>query len=57
VVDPGPGFEPQPVPSRRDASSGWGLAILAQIASRWGVETEPRSRVWFELDNGAAAKL
>jgi anti-sigma regulatory factor (Ser/Thr protein kinase) len=49
VLDPGPGFEP--VPRRPDdpKDSGWGLHFLAQLADRWAVEAEDRSRVWFEL--------
>ena len=52
VEDRGPGFAPAP---RTDGpageqTSGWGLHILAKLASRWGVESDGGARVWFELD-------
>ena len=52
VEDRGPGFVPAP---RTDAepgeqTSGWGLHILAKLATRWGVESDGGARVWFELD-------
>jgi anti-sigma regulatory factor (Ser/Thr protein kinase) len=32
---------------------GWGLRIVDELASRWGVVKEPDGkRVWFELDGG-----
>jgi anti-sigma regulatory factor (Ser/Thr protein kinase) len=50
VADHGRGFEPAPRADRQDASSGWGLHILAQLAARWGVESNDGTRVWFELE-------
>ena len=50
VADRGPGFAPQPRADTKDASSGWGLHILAKLAARWGVETDRGARVWFELE-------
>ncbi len=47
VIDPGPGFEPQVHPRQDDG--GWGLWILDQLATRWGVERGGRTRVWFDL--------
>jgi anti-sigma regulatory factor (Ser/Thr protein kinase) len=55
VADGGPGFEPAPRADVSTASSGWGLHIMAKLASRWGVEVGEGSRVWFELENGAAS--
>lgn len=49
VADHGPGFVPEPRADVSDASSGWGLHILAKLAARWGVEVDDGSRVWFEL--------
>jgi anti-sigma regulatory factor (Ser/Thr protein kinase) len=49
VADHGGGFEPAPRADRQDESSGWGLHILAQLAERWGVESDGGTRVWFEL--------
>jgi anti-sigma regulatory factor (Ser/Thr protein kinase) len=50
VCDKGGGFEPAPRADKQDASSGWGLHILAQLAARWGVESDGGTRVWFELE-------
>ena len=55
VHDPGEGFdlrEPAPDPAR---PSGWGLFLVAQLADRWGVDSAPRTRVWFEMDPEARA--
>ena len=48
VVDPGPGFDPDTVPSARP-NGGWGLRLLDRLATRWGVERNDVTRVWFEL--------
>jgi len=48
VMDPGPGFDPE----RRQPSpheGGWGLRLLDRLATRWGVERNDMTRVWFEL--------
>jgi transcriptional regulator with XRE-family HTH domain/anti-sigma regulatory factor (Ser/Thr protein kinase) len=38
-------------PRTPDAEGGWGLAIVAEIAARWGAGRERGSNVaWFELD-------
>lgn len=47
VIDPGPGFEPQVRP--REDDGGWGLWLLDQLATRWGVEQGDTTRVWFDL--------
>jgi anti-sigma regulatory factor (Ser/Thr protein kinase) len=52
VIDPGPGFEPEVRP-RTDG--GWGLWLLDQIATRWGVERGDRTRVWFDLAPSVSA--
>jgi anti-sigma B factor antagonist len=54
VCDPGQGFEPPepgPDPAR---PSGWGLYLVRELSDRWGVEHHGQTRVWFELDRGAA---
>ena len=50
VADQGPGFNADP--SRIDASGvgGWGLHLVDELSSRWGVTDGPGSRVWFEID-------
>ena len=55
VHDPGGGFvpsSPSPDPAR---PSGWGLYLVAELADRWGVDSEEETLVWFELDRRAAA--
>jgi anti-sigma regulatory factor (Ser/Thr protein kinase) len=50
VGDDGKGFvgKPRaPVPNR---PGGWGLYIVEQLASRWGVMHGGGTRVWFEID-------
>jgi PAS domain S-box-containing protein len=38
------------LPSRRDQSGGFGLVIIDQLASRWGVDGADDVCVWFEID-------
>jgi anti-sigma regulatory factor (Ser/Thr protein kinase) len=47
VLDPGPGFEPQPRPQGSDR--GWGLRFTERLSSRWAADFDERARVWFEL--------
>ncbi len=48
--DPGPGFEPGGESPSIYQDSGWGLYLVEQVATRWGVELEDATRVWFEID-------
>lgn len=55
VHDPGGGFVPSapaPDPTR---PSGWGLYLVAELADRWGVDSDEKTLVWFEFDRSAAA--
>jgi anti-sigma regulatory factor (Ser/Thr protein kinase) len=54
VRDSGPGFEP---PSRRTEPlrDGFGLALLDQLADRWGVTVDRGTSVWFEIDRPTGA--
>jgi anti-sigma regulatory factor (Ser/Thr protein kinase) len=55
VHDPGGGFvpsAPSPDPAR---PSGWGLYLVAELADRWGVDSDDTTLVWFELDRWAEA--
>jgi anti-sigma regulatory factor (Ser/Thr protein kinase) len=48
VIDPGPGFDPEREgPAEREG--GWGLRLLDRLATRWGVERNDVTKVWFEL--------
>jgi anti-sigma regulatory factor (Ser/Thr protein kinase) len=52
VTDNGPGFDPlwvSPDPSHA-ASGGWGLGVVEQLTTRWGVDSGPATRVWLEFD-------
>ena len=52
VVDTGPGFEPPAKPvseAAAEAGSGWGLFLVDQLATSWGVERKAGATVWFEL--------
>jgi anti-sigma regulatory factor (Ser/Thr protein kinase) len=51
VSDGGRGFEPQTRSRAHDDVGGWGLHLVERIATRWGVETGRRTRVWFEIDS------
>lgn len=41
------------VPSREQwgeaVGTGWGLHLVARLADRWGVDSDTRTIVWFEL--------
>ena len=55
VSDSGHGFDPEQLTRRATATSkregGWGLELVASLATRWGVETDAgRTVVWFEID-------
>ncbi|MGH2871112.1 MAG: ATP-binding protein [Solirubrobacteraceae bacterium] len=53
VSDDGSGFTPKPRdPQRLDG--GYGLHLLEQQATRWGVEPAPRTTVWFEVTSCGA---
>jgi anti-sigma regulatory factor (Ser/Thr protein kinase) len=52
VTDPGDGFAPPPAggrPGGRMTIGGYGLHVVDRAASRWGVDREGGTRVWFEL--------
>jgi anti-sigma regulatory factor (Ser/Thr protein kinase) len=49
VWDDGDGFEPVVAPSD-DGSGGYGLFLLDRIADRWGVEHDPHTAIWLEVD-------
>jgi anti-sigma regulatory factor (Ser/Thr protein kinase) len=50
VADKGPGFEPDPSKIDAGGVGGWGLHLVDELSSRWGITDGPGSRVWFEID-------
>lgn len=55
VRDDGSGFVPDP--SRpRGPHGGYGLYLVERMSSRWGVEGDDGTRVWFELDLAPAGR-
>ena len=46
VHDPGPGFDPE----REREGRGFGLRMVDKLSSRWGVQRQQGTRVWFEVD-------
>lgn len=46
VADPGSGFDVETAM----AGKGLGLRTVDKLASRWGVESDHGTRVWFEID-------
>ena len=49
VRDRGGGFVPQ-LPPSWDAGGGMGLFLVDKLATRWKVEGDDETAVWFELD-------
>ena len=50
VNDQGLGFAPDPGPIDPSRVGGWGLHLVDELSSRWGVTDGAASRVWFEID-------
>jgi signal transduction histidine kinase len=50
VADAGDGSGRKPMPRTPDHTGGWGLYLLDELASRWGVIDHDGTRVWFEID-------
>jgi serine/threonine-protein kinase RsbW len=50
VVDHGPGFTAGPNPVAPGEEGGFGLFLVDELATRWGVHDHRGTRVWFELD-------
>lgn len=55
VVDPGSGFRPQRLGRLEDGTAGWGLYLVARLATSWGVRRDDVTRVWAELPRRSAA--
>ena len=54
-VGHGSGSTPVSCLGRGRARGGWGLELVASLASRWGVESDGTgTMVWFEMDGTAS---
>lgn len=52
VIDEGTGFEPAIRRTSRFESAGFGLRLVAEIATSWGIHQDS-AHVWFEIDRSA----
>jgi signal transduction histidine kinase len=50
VAHGGDGSGRKPARRKPDHTGGWGLYMLDELASRWGVIDRDGTRVWFEID-------
>lgn len=50
VADPGPGFERDDGSRDERSEGGFGMILLGELASRWGVDPAAPTRVWFQID-------
>jgi anti-sigma regulatory factor (Ser/Thr protein kinase) len=51
VWDWGPGFAAEALVRRRpDDEGGFGFVLVRRLATRWSVERDRATRVWFEID-------
>jgi anti-sigma regulatory factor (Ser/Thr protein kinase) len=56
VIDPGDGpGGPQVKNARLFDTSGRGLGMVGDLASRWGWHSDKRTNVWFEIDSQTTA--
>ena len=53
VRDQGDGFVPFGRTSGSPVDSHWGLHLIDELATSWGVSVEPPTLAWFELDRRA----
>ena len=53
VADNGDGFRPEPRVRDQDLGSGWGLHLVEEMASGWGVTIGVGTHVWFDLELAA----
>jgi anti-sigma regulatory factor (Ser/Thr protein kinase) len=49
VIDRGSAFDVAPLAPTGGRCGGWGLYLVDEQASNWGVDREEGTRVWFEL--------
>ena len=54
VCDPGGGDEPKLLEQDLESTGGRGLFLVDAMADRWGIKTNHRTCVWFELKKPAS---
>jgi anti-sigma regulatory factor (Ser/Thr protein kinase) len=57
VIDAGSGFAVIPRDRVKSTGGGYGLFLVDEQASRWGVDREGGTRVWFELSSPSSASV
>jgi anti-sigma regulatory factor (Ser/Thr protein kinase) len=57
VRDDGAGFVPAARMPDSPIDSHWGLHLIEQLATRWGVAAGPQTLVWVELERGVSAPM
>lgn len=53
VADPGMGFDGKVRTPVTGATGGYGLYLVSELSSRWGVRHDGATAVWFELRAGS----
>lgn len=56
IIDSGAGFDYRPRDAAAGRVGGWGLYILEQLSSSWGMEARP-TNTWFELPFPGAPQM
>jgi anti-sigma regulatory factor (Ser/Thr protein kinase) len=55
VHDTGVGFTPRQPDLNPLRSSGWGLWLLEELTTRWGIDNHAGTTAWFEMPVAVAA--
>jgi anti-sigma regulatory factor (Ser/Thr protein kinase) len=50
VIDEGPGFARAVIRTDPSGVGGWGLHLVDELSTRWGIVGGQGGRVWFEID-------
>jgi anti-sigma regulatory factor (Ser/Thr protein kinase) len=50
VIDEGPGFARAVIRPGPSGVGGWGLHLVDELSTRWGIVGGQGGRVWFEID-------
>ena len=50
IIDQGVGFTPKVRDDNLDRVGGWGLHLVEELSTRWGIVGGQGGRVWFEIE-------